>query len=109
MRVTAWARAISLVIGYDEFCRGIGHLSDEDRQFFFGVPSFLDVATIGLHHSNGVPIGMGVIMPHCPLWSIDSLMIFVLCIGIGIAVCLAAGLGLGLLWMCWQRIHSREW
>ena len=36
MQVTAWAWAISLVIGYDEFCRGIGHLSDEDRQFFVG-------------------------------------------------------------------------
>ena len=37
VRVTAWERAISLVIiGYDEFCGGIGHLSDEDQQFFVG-------------------------------------------------------------------------
>ena len=51
--------------------------------------------TMGLHHSTGVPTGMGVIMPQSTSWSYESFMTCFQCRGIGMGVCLAYGLAYG--------------
>ena len=65
-----------------------------------GLPSFLDVTIIGLHHTTGSPIGTGSIIPSSISLSRLAFTCSFQCIGTGIGTCVANGTASSLRCIC---------